>query len=86
MKWKDIRRIYSHQWLLVEAIKAHSKADQRILDELAVVDIFADSVSAMQRYADLHQDAPARELYVFHTDREMLEITERRWLGIQGIR
>jgi hypothetical protein len=86
MNWKEIRRIYPHQWLLVEAIKAHSKADQRILDELAVVDTFADSVSAMQRYVDLHQDAPERELYVLHTDREMLEITERRWLGVRGIR
>lgn len=86
MKWKDIRRNYPQQWLLVEAIAAHSQADQRILEELAVIDAFADSVTAMQRYTDLHRDAPQRELYVFHTDRETLEITERRWLGVRGIR
>ena len=41
MQWQDIRRHYPDQWLLVEAIKAHSEDDRRILDELAVVDTFA---------------------------------------------
>ena len=35
-------------------------------------------------YIQLHREAPERELYVFHTDRETLDITERRWLGIRG--
>ncbi len=84
MKWKEIRRHYPQQWLLVEAIKAHSEANQRILDDISVVDMFPDSVAAMQRYTQLHREAPERELYVFHTDRKKLDITERRWLGIRG--
>jgi hypothetical protein len=83
---QEIRQNYPHRWLLVEAIKAHSEAGQRVLDELAVVDTFADSVSAMEGYADLHKEEPEQELYVFHTDREELEITERRWPGIRGVR
>lgn len=78
MQWAEIRHHYPHQWLLVEAIKARSDAGQRILEELSVVDTFPDSVAAMQRYTQLHQEAPEREMYVLHTDREKLEIGERQ--------
>ena len=85
MKWQEIRNHYPEQWLLVEAIKAHSLDNKRILDQLAVVDAFYDSVSAMKGYAQLHHEAPERELYVFHSSRDALEITERQWLGIRGL-
>jgi len=86
MVWQDIRKHYPQQWLLVEAIQAHSDANKRILEQLAVVDTFPDSVAAMKRYAQLHHEAPQRELYVFHTSRETLDITERSWLGVRGVR
>lgn len=85
MQWQDIRHHYPDQWLLVEAIKAHSAEDRRILDELAIVDVFEDSVAAMKSYARLHREAPQRELYVFDTDREELDVRERRWLGIRSV-
>ncbi len=84
MQWQEIRQHYHQQWLLLEAIHAHSEANKRILDQLAVIETFADSVSAMKRYARLRHDSPNRELYVFHTGRETLDITERTWLGIRG--
>lgn len=84
MKWEKIRNHYPDQWLLIEAIKAHSDHNKRILDEISVVSTFSDSVAAMKGYIQLHRDAPERELYVFHTNREELDITERRWLGIRG--
>ena len=86
MQWPEIRQYYPHQWLLVEAITAHSVSGKRILEQLAVVDTFPDSVTAMKRYTQLHRDAPERELYVFHTNRETLDIVERHWLGIRGLR
>ena len=85
MRWKDIRRHYPDQWLLVEAIRAHSEKDKRILDDLAVVEAFEDSDAAMRSYKGLHRESPHRELYVFDTDRENLDIEERRWLGIRGV-
>jgi hypothetical protein len=85
MKWEEVRRHYPHRWLLIEATKAHSEDGQRILDEISVVSIYPDSVAAMQGYTQLHREAPERELYVFHTDRDQLNITERHWLGIRGI-
>ena len=86
MKWHEIRTHYPQQWLLIEAIKAHSEANKRILEQLAVVGTFPDSSTALKSYQQLHHEAPERELYVFHTSRETLDVTERRWLGIRGAR
>lgn len=83
MQWSDIRRRYPHQWLLVEALLAHSESGRREVDELAVVDLFPDGESALRAYLRIHRDAPVRELYVVHSDREELEITERTWLGLR---
>lgn len=85
MNWQQIRQRYPNQWLLVEAIKAHSEGNKRVLEQLAVLDAFPDSVLAMQDYARLHRQTPERELYVFHTSREQLDVIERKWLGIRGI-
>jgi hypothetical protein len=82
MVWQEIRAHYPQQWVLVEAIKAHSETNKRILEHLTVVDTFPDSPAAMQRYAQLHREAPQCEFYVFHTSRETLDITERQWLGV----
>ena len=84
--WEEIRKQYPRQWLLVEAIKAHSELDKRILEQLSVINTFPDSVTAMSSYTQLHREAPECELYVLYTDREKLDIMERRWLGIRGIR
>ena len=83
MKWSEVRRHYPEEWLLIEAIEARSQDGHRILDDIAVVASFPDSVAAMKRYTSLHHEAPQRELYVCHTEREELEIRERRWLGIR---
>lgn len=83
MTWTEIRDRYPSQWLLVEAIKAYSEAGKRILEDLAVINTFPDSVTAMKGYQELRHEAPQRELLVLHTDRQHLDITERRWLGIR---
>ncbi len=84
MQWNDIRRHYPNQWLLLEALQAHTEGNQRILEQLAIVAAYSDSQSALDGYAQLHREAPTRELYVFHTSREHLDVVERRWLGIRA--
>jgi hypothetical protein len=86
MEWSEIRQAYPHRWLLVEALEAHSAAGKRILDDLAVVQSFPDGMAAMKGYKELHHRAPNRDLYVLHTDREDLDITELNWLGIRAAR
>jgi hypothetical protein len=83
MTWTDIRRHYPHRWLLIEALLAHSELGSRQLEELAVVDAFPDGENALRAYLKLHRDAPVRELYVVHSDREELEITERIGPGLR---
>lgn len=85
MQWQDIRNHYPRQWLLLEALKAHSESERRVLDQLAVLGTYTDSTSALHDYRQFHAEAPERELYVFHTSRETLDIAERRWLGIRGV-
>ena len=83
MRWQEIREYYPHRWLLVEAVEARSENGERKLDELTVVDAFSDARTAMVRYLDRHRRSPERELYVLHTDREQLDITEREWTGLR---
>ncbi len=43
MQWQEIRNHYPRQWLLIEAIKAHTESNKRILDHLSVVGAYPDS-------------------------------------------
>lgn len=58
MKWTDVRQRFPSQWLLVEATRAHSEDDRRIVEDLAVVDCFANGASAMKGYSELHRREP----------------------------
>ncbi len=84
MLWPEIRETYPDQWLIVEALEAHTTSDnQRVLDRLAVIETCPDGRAAMERYRHLHQEYPQREFYFVHTSREDLDIRERQWHGIR---
>jgi hypothetical protein len=56
MLWAEIRQAYPNQWLIIEALEAHTTPDkQRHLDCLTVVDTCPDGSAALQRYRYLHQ-------------------------------
>ena len=84
MDWQSVRETHPHRWLVVEALKARSEGGRRHLDDLAVVDVHGESRDAMERYLTLHREDPERELYVVHSDRERLDVEERRWLGLRS--
>lgn len=81
MRWDEIRQKYPHQWLLVEATQAHTVDEKRIVEELDVLETCPDGMSGMRAYKELQRQNPFRELYVLHTDRETLDITEIRSIG-----
>jgi hypothetical protein len=84
MHWSEIRIAYPQQWLIIEALEAHTTLDnQRQLDSVAVIESAPDGNTAMQRYRHLHQKYPLREFYFVHTSREELDIREIQWLGIR---
>ncbi|GIK56302.1 MAG: hypothetical protein BroJett015_19650 [Chloroflexota bacterium] len=87
MVWSDVRNNYPNQWLIIEALEAHTTANsQRQLDRIAVVEKCVDGNSAMEAYRRLHQLYPSREFYFVHTGREKLDIRERQWLGVRSSR
>lgn len=84
MKWSDVRNNYPDQWLIIEALEAHTTEDTlRRIDDLAVIETCADGDRAMARYRELHQKYPQREFYFVHTSKEELDIQERQWHGIR---
>lgn len=83
MNWETVRDTYNNSWVLFEAIDAYSNNGKRIVENLSVLGSFEDSKDALQVYKDIHKREPQRELYVVHTKKEVLEIIERKWLGIR---
>lgn len=80
MKWKDVKNVYNNQWVIIEAVKAHSEGEERIIDDLSIIESFGDdSITAMKKYKEIHRENKQRELYVVHTSRETLEIKEKAW-------
>lgn len=83
MHWTNIRKTYPNQWLVIEAIKAHSVKTKRVLDKIAIMETCLDGTTAMQKYRSLHRQYLEREFYFVHTSRKQLDIQERQWLGIR---
>lgn len=84
MTWPDVRKVCPNQWLIIEALEAHTTPDsQRKLDRIAIIETCPDGDAVMQRYRKLHLQYPSREFYFVHTARQELKIRERRWLGIR---
>jgi len=83
MHWPDVQDAYPDQWLVIEALDAHTEGDRRILDDIAVVEVCPDSTAALQTYRQLHRQHPQREFYFAHTSRDSLDIEERHWVGIR---
>jgi hypothetical protein len=78
MQWPEIRKAYPDQWLIIEALEAHTTPDnRRQLDKIAVIEHCPDGSAAMESYRRLHQQYSGREFYFVHTSREQLDIREQ---------
>lgn len=85
MKWEEVKKCYCEQWIIIEAISAHSEGEKRIIDDLAIVDVFGeDNLRALHKYVELHRTNKERELYVVHTSRPELDIKEKSWIGVRA--
>ena len=83
MRWAEIRQQYPDQWLVIDALEAHTEGEHRKLDQMTVVEVCPDGAAAYRRYRELHREHPQREFYFVHTAREELDIRERQWLGLR---
>ena len=83
MRWSDVQMRYANQWVVIEALEAHTEGNRRILKQMAVVEACPDSTAAMETFRRRHQEHPLREFYFVHTSRISLDIQERRWVGVR---
>ena len=84
MQWFEIRQVYPNEWLIIEALQAHTTStDQRQLDRIDVVERCTDGKNALLRYRFLHQQYPMREFYFVHTSRDELDIRKQQSLGFR---
>jgi hypothetical protein len=75
MNWQEIRELYPHRWLVVEAYNAYTEGSKRVINHLEVVGVFGDDWKpAWEHYKRLHAADKSREYYFLHTDREELNI------------
>ena len=86
MRWTEIRAAHPDQWLVVEALEAHSANDHRVFDRVGIIEVCPDGRAAMKRYGELRREHPNREFCFVHTSKAELEFEERLWLGIRGLR
>ena len=85
MHWKEVQERFPQEWVVLEATKAHSEGGQRYIEDVNVIDTFADSTSALRRYSELHREDPGREYCFFHTSRPEL-IARERDVGVRRLR
>lgn len=83
MKWSDITKIYPNRLVLVEAIKAKSQDRKRRIEEMSVVQEYTTSQEAWEGYKAYHKEDPSRELYIFHTSKENVEVVEEFFSGVR---
>ena len=86
MQWSEIRAAHPEQWLVIEALEAHSENDHRIFDDVSLIEVCSDGRAAMKRYGELRREHPHREFCFVHSSKSELEFEERLWLGIRGLR
>jgi hypothetical protein len=53
MTWQEIRELHPQQWLLLEVLEAESDTQTRYLKNLAVLERFDNSMTALRAYRDL---------------------------------
>ncbi|MNW51346.1 hypothetical protein D3C74_288300 [compost metagenome] len=85
MRWNEVQERFSNEWVVLEVTKAHSKEGLRFIEEMTVIDSFDDSVKALKRYSELHQNEPHREYCFFHTSRPEI-VARERYVGVRGPR
>ncbi|WP_129596095.1 hypothetical protein [Anaerophilus nitritogenes] len=48
---------------------------------MAVISNHSNSTDAWKQYKSLHLSEPSRELYIFHTSNEEIEVIEQKFIG-----
>ncbi len=83
MKWSEVRQHFPERCVLVEALKSETIGNKRIIEEMSVIDDFENGNSAWRVCKKLHAENQSRELYIFHTNNEEIEVIEQPYIGVR---
>jgi hypothetical protein len=83
MKWSEVRQQYPNRCVLVESLKAKTKNNERLIEEMSVIDDFDNGNTAWKVYKKIHAEDRSRELYIFHTNNEKVIVTEQPYIGVR---
>ena len=86
MLWSEVRKDYPNMWVVVEALNSHLQDDEKTINEVTVVNSFADSIEAYRSYKTIHKQQPQREYLVASTANEALKVKVQYWAGVRGRR
>lgn len=62
LSWQEVQERFPEEWVVLEATKAHSERGYRFIEEVFVIDTFADSTEALRRYSELHRQEPRQQV------------------------
>ena len=85
MKWQEVREQFPETWVLIEPKNPRTIGQQRVFEQLDVLGQFSEVNAAWQAYHEIHDIAPMREMFVFHTDKESLEVRVRERIGLRRL-
>ena len=85
MQWDEIRRMQPHAWVLVEALRSRTEGTFRVVDDMALIQVFAHAADAWEEYHVLHKAMPDRELCILSTNCEESKVEEIPWAGIRAL-
>lgn len=83
MKWSEVRQRFPERCVLVEALKSEKKGNERVIEEMSVIDDFDNGNAAWKVYKELHNENRQRELYIFHTNNEKIKVIEQPYIGVR---
>jgi hypothetical protein len=83
MKWNEVRRQFPNRCVLVESLNAKTRENERIIEEMSVIDDFDNGNAAWKVYKNLHAEDQTRELYIFHTNNEEIKVIEQPYIGVR---
>lgn len=83
MKWSEVRQHFPERCVLVEALISETKGKERIIEEMSVIDDFANGNEAWKVYKKLQAENKNRELYIFHTNNEEIKVIEQPYIGVR---
>ena len=83
MKWNEVRNQFPNQCVLVESIHAKSEGNERIIEEMSVIDDFDNGNNTWSVYKKNLTENRSRELYIFHTKNEEIKVIEQPYIGVK---